>query len=118
MLLPEHNRWSPRSARAFPAARAQPARSAGSTFRTRRGFTLVEVLMVLALLALVGAVLLPSAGALLRSGQSGNMDELVTEVMQEARRTAVLTGREVALRFEPDAQRFAWDGSARGLAPA
>jgi type II secretion system protein H len=90
--------------------------SAADLQSTRRhslqGFTLVEVLLVLALLALGAAVLLPAVSGLFRQGQSASAEEVVAEVLQQARREAVLTGREVALRFEPEGQRFVWDGSA------
>jgi prepilin-type N-terminal cleavage/methylation domain-containing protein len=81
----------------------------------RHAFTLVEILLALALLALVGAVLLPSAGGLLRPHDAGRPDDVIAEVLQEVRREAVLTGREVALRFDAGTQRFAWDGSQRPL---
>jgi type II secretion system protein H len=77
-----------------------------------QGFTLVEILLVLALLVLGAAVLLPSVSGLFRTNQSGSPEEVVAEVLQQARREAVLTGKEVALHFEPETQRFVWDGSA------
>lgn len=86
--------------------------------RSRRAFTLVEVLLVLALMALVGAVLLPAAGALLRDAGTDNPDDLVAMVLQAARRDAVISGRAVALRFDVRERRFVWsagdDGAAEG----
>ncbi|HYC69606.1 MAG TPA: GspH/FimT family pseudopilin [Opitutaceae bacterium] len=72
------------------------------------GFTLVEVLLVLALMALVAAVLLPAAAALVRDPGTDNPDDLVAMVLQQARREAVVSGRTVTLRFEPRERRFAW----------
>lgn len=77
-----------------------------------RGFTLVESLLVLALLVLAATVLLPSAGALFRRTHAGNPEEEVAGILQQARRAAVLSGREVAMRFDARAQRFVWDASA------
>ncbi len=78
-------------------------------------FTLVEILLVLALMALAGTVLLPVAGALFRkSGSEGPADDLA-ELLQQVRREAVLTGREVTLQFDADAQRFTWDGPTGGF---
>jgi prepilin-type N-terminal cleavage/methylation domain-containing protein len=96
----------------FTAPFPEPARRGDGM---RRAFTLVEILLTLAMLALLGAVLLPSAGGLLRPHDPGRPDDMIAEVLQEVRREAVLTGREVALRFEVDKQRFAWDGSERSL---
>jgi len=75
---------------------------------TTRGFTLVEILLVLALLALGGAILLPSARALIDQKRSGDPEDVVATVLQQVRREAVLTGEEVVLRFEAGTQRFAW----------
>lgn len=83
-----------------------------SARRPARGFTLVEILLVLALLALGGAVLLPAAGSILRNSRSGSPEDTVSTVFQQVRREAVLSGREVTLRFESDRQRFAWGESA------
>jgi prepilin-type N-terminal cleavage/methylation domain-containing protein len=102
-LTAQAPRWNPRFARALAR------RSLGEG-----GFTLVEMLLVLALMALVAAVLLPAAGALFRAGRQVNPSDLVAEVLQEVRREAVLTGRVVTLRFDREAQRFAWDGTTGG----
>ena len=86
----------------------------------RVGFTLVEVLLVLALFVLAAAVLLPSAGGLFRSGPSANVEEELAMILQHARREAVLRGREVMLRFDAEAQRFVAEGftaRAPGEAP-
>jgi len=79
------------------------------------GFTLVEVVLVLALLALVISVLLPAAGALLRGVPGETPEETVLEAVQDARRQAVLSGREVTLRYEPAPPALAWtDGVQQG----
>lgn len=80
--------------------------------RARRGFTLVEILLVLALLALAGAVFLPAAGAIFARGRVGDVEEAVAMVLQQVRREAVLHGRPLALRFDAEAQRFLWDNAA------
>jgi prepilin-type N-terminal cleavage/methylation domain-containing protein len=79
--------------------------------RASRAFTLVEVLLVLALMALVGAVLFPAANALFPK-TGATIDDVVGDVFQQARREAVATGREVTLRFDLAGQRFAWEGAA------
>ena len=79
-----------------------------------RAFTLVEILLVLAMMAMVGAVLLPVAGTLFRNSSQENPANLVTDLLQEVRREAVLTGRPVTLRFDLETQRFTWDGGSGG----
>jgi prepilin-type N-terminal cleavage/methylation domain-containing protein len=81
------------------------------------GFTLVEVLLVLALLALVVAILLPAAGSILRNSRAGSPEDALATVFQQVRREAVLSGRELTLRFETDQQRFAWETSTAPIGP-
>jgi len=68
---------------------------------------------VLALLVLGAAALLPSAENAFRQARQENPEERIGAILQEARREAVLRGREVVMRFDPRAQRFEWEG-ARG----
>ena len=82
-----------------------------------RGFTLVESLLVLALLLLGAMVLLPAAGSVFRRARLGNPEEEVALILQQVRREAVLRGREVVMQFDARKQRFVWDESAgAGLA--
>jgi len=75
---------------------------------SRAGFTLVEVLLVLALLALIGMVLLPAAGGLMpRSG--GGWEDTVAESLQKVRREAVVSGRELTMRFNPENRCLIWE---------
>lgn len=86
-----------------------------------RAFSLVEVLLVLALLALGGTVLISSAGTLWGRGPVARPEDAIAAVLQQVRREAVLTGREIVLRFDRRDRRFSWDGatgSATGAAGA
>lgn len=76
------------------------------------GFTLVETLIVLALLLLGAMVLLPAAGAVFERARLVNPEETVAVILQQVRREAVLRGREVVLQFDARAQRFVWDEEA------
>jgi type II secretory pathway pseudopilin PulG len=79
------------------------------------GFTLVEVILVLALLVLIISVLLPAAGTLLRGARGETAEETALTVLQDARRQAVISGREVALRYEPAEHALVWtDGVQDG----
>jgi hypothetical protein len=72
----------------------------------------VELVLVLALFILFIAVLIPAAGALFRGAQHEAPEETALEVLQDARRLAVLNGHEVRLVFEPETHRFVWtDGT-------
>lgn len=95
------------------------------TLRTRRplprrspgegGFTIVEAVLVLALVVLIVSVLLPAAGSLLRGMHGETAEETVLSTLQDARRQAVVSGREVALRFEPAERALVWtDGVQTG----
>lgn len=79
---------------------------------SNRGFTLVESLLVLALLVLGAMVLLPAAGAVFRRARLINPEEEVAVILQQVRREAVLQGREMRMHFDARAQRFVWDESA------
>jgi type II secretory pathway pseudopilin PulG len=81
-------------------------------------FTLVEILLVLAMMAMASAVLIPAAGVFFRRAQQENPNDLVAEVLQDARRAAILSGKPVALRFEAGTQRFIWDGGSRAAGEA
>lgn len=70
----------------------------------------METLLVLALLVLGGTILLPSAAAIFRRSGSGGPEEAVAAVLQQARREAVLRGREVVMHFDAKTQRLGWDG--------
>lgn len=66
--------------------------------------------MVLALMALAGTVLIPAASALFHRRGSGDIADVMADVLQQARREAVLSGREIVMRFDAPAQRFTWEG--------
>jgi type II secretion system protein H len=101
----QDQRWHRRLAQVKPAP--------GEGF-TARAFTLIEILLVLALMALAGAALLPAAGAIFNQSSGENPADQVTAILQEVRREAVLGGRPVTLRFNAGTQRFAWDGISGG----
>lgn len=78
-----------------------------------RAFTLVEVLLVLALLALIVSIMLPAGGALLRDARETSFEGTVLAAVQDARREAVLTGREVELRHETATRTLVWSDGRR-----
>lgn len=69
------------------------------------GFTLLEILLVLALIGLLAGVLIGGSMALI-SPKNPSVDELFWKVVQEARKTALESSREVHLRFDAKEKSF------------
>ncbi len=75
----------------------------------RRGFTLVEVLLVLALLALLGSLLVPGVGSMLRAMDERAPEQVAAEAVLAARAAALEGGRTVVLRYDAETRAFVWD---------
>ncbi|MDP1581489.1 MAG: prepilin-type N-terminal cleavage/methylation domain-containing protein [Candidatus Didemnitutus sp.] len=84
---------------------------------TRAGFTLVEVLLVLALLALLAAVFIPGVNSILRDINARGPDQLLSEAMLAARHEALATGRVVELRYHTEARQLWWSETAPRAEP-
>lgn len=77
------------------------------------GFTLVETLLVLAVVMLLGALLLPGVNSLLRTVGGEDPDRTVWDAITAAREQALTTNRTVWLRFDPKRRLLTW-GEASG----
>jgi prepilin-type N-terminal cleavage/methylation domain-containing protein len=77
-----------------------------------RGFSLLEVLLVVAIIGLIASVLI--GGALPLFGeQAVAPNDVFWRVVQEARKTALKSGREIRLKWDKDKKRFLLlDGTA------
>ncbi|MEI7551665.1 MAG: GspH/FimT family pseudopilin [Verrucomicrobiota bacterium] len=83
----------------------------------RRGFTLLEILLALALIALLSGVLI-SGSAQLLANRPTTPEEVFWAAVQQARAAALKTEREVRLSFDPKDQNFVLDdGAARQVLP-
>lgn len=71
----------------------------------RRGFTLLEILLTLALIGLLSAFLVGGSARLL-STRGATPAEVFWQAVAEARRTALQSGREVRLRFDAETRAF------------
>jgi len=72
---------------------------------SRRGFTLLEVLITIALIALLAGVLVVGTNRLLRS-KPLSADELFWVAANATRKEALLNNRDVRLRFDAKAREF------------
>ncbi len=81
--------------------------------RAGRAFTLVEVLVVIALIALLGTLLIAGSISLLRN-QGKSIDDIFWLAVQSARKEALQSGRDVRLSYDPKAKAFVLDD---GIAP-
>jgi len=78
------------------------ARAAG-----RAGFTLVEVLLVLALMALISGVLILGAANLMEGGKD-DPEAALLALLQKVRREAVERDQVIELRIEDDGSTLTW----------
>lgn len=73
--------------------------------RRARGFTLLEILLVLAIIALMATVLIGGAVNLL-SEKPVAPDDVFWKVVQESRKAALTSGREMRLTFDDKDKKF------------
>lgn len=82
---------------------AAPARLA-----SRGGFTLIEVLLTLALLALLATVLIPGVNSMFSAMNDRGPEQQLSEALLAARSEALETGRTVELRFDTEKRQLVW----------
>lgn len=82
--------------------------------RKPAGFTLLEILLSIAIIALLGAVLIGGSVRLL-ADQPVSADEVFWQAVQEGRKAALRSEHEIRLKFDREMKRFQL---VDGLAPA
>ncbi len=73
------------------------------------GFTLLEILAVLALIGLISALLIGSGEALLRAMAKDDIETATLGAVASARHSAVLTGRPLELRYDEKTRQLDWE---------
>ncbi len=76
------------------------------------GFTLLEIVVVLALFGLITALLIGGSGALLRAIGREDVENTALNAIASARHEAVLSGRTLELRLDEKTRVLDW-GAAR-----
>lgn len=77
--------------------------------RRRAGaFSLLEIVMVLALFGLIASLLIAGAGALLRRSDRDGAEQKALAAVAAARHQAVLAGRVLTLAFDRKTRRLDW----------
>ena len=102
---------APRPARLDRGAACPPA--PGLLAPARRGFTLVEILLTLALLALFATLFLPGVNSMVSAMNERSAEQQLAEAVLAARSEALETGRTVDLTFAAEPRQLRW-----GLADA
>src|SRR3954466_12607608 len=73
--------------------------------RSSRGFTLLEVLLSIAIIALLSAVLVGGSAHLLTE-QPVTVDEVFWKAVQEARKTALKAEHDIRLKYDKEKRQF------------
>lgn len=99
------HRWMP-GPPAASTARFRPVFSTASSFRGARfGFTLLELLLALAIIALLASVLIGGSATLLND-RAVTPSDVFWKTVQECRKTALKTGNDVRLAFDSKGKKF------------
>jgi len=82
----------------------------------RQAFTLIEIMVVVALMGIICGIAVPNLYQMAKKEGLRRAVSDLKDVCANARAQAILSGREVSVRFDPPARRFGISGSA--AAPA
>lgn len=82
------------------------------------GFTLIEMLVVLAILGLIGGLAFPRLQQAVRTQEFRAAGSTVAAMLREARARAVRSGRPVRFAASPDGSGYSSDGGAGATFPS
>lgn len=77
----------------------------------------MEVLLVLALMALLATVLVPGANSMLNAINDRGIEQQLSETLLAARSEALESGRMVEVRFDADKRQLVWGAAAERADP-
>jgi prepilin-type N-terminal cleavage/methylation domain-containing protein len=83
--------------------------------RRRSGYTLIEILLALAIVALVGALVLPGLNSMLRTIGNEEPDRILWDAITAAREDALNRNHAIWLRFDEKEKLLLW-GDGRTVA--
>jgi len=109
------NPWQLTNDRRDPAPRKAPSARVPRGPRRLRAFTLIEVMIVVAIMGLIAAMGVPS---ILQTFRKEGMRKAMSDVMDvcgEARTRAILQNQTTAVVFYPPERRFGLEGAAEGV---
>jgi prepilin-type N-terminal cleavage/methylation domain-containing protein len=84
--------------------------------RRARGFTLLEILLVMLIIALLGTVIIGASSALLKN-RAVTPSEVFWSAVQEARKTALKGGKDVRFTFDAKEKKFVLSDATNADAP-
>ena len=76
-----------------------------SRSRRARGFTLLEILLVIAIIALLASVLIGGSARLI-GDQAVSVDDVFWKAVREARKTALKSEHDIRLKFDKEKKQF------------
>lgn len=92
------------------------ARSSIRGLRRTRAFTLLELIMVLALFGLVGALIVGSGAAMLRESDEASVEQKALAAVAAVRHQSVLSGQPLELRYDEKTRVIDWGAGNMTLA--
>lgn len=108
----------PRTEPSCPAASTQADRQSAAGSRSRRAFTLTEMLLVVFILGVVAAALIPEAQAWQSRAQVREAATALQSTLQTARTRAIESGETWTVRIDPAGNRFTIEPATRRDLPA
>lgn len=94
---------------------SQKSSFGGGRFWPSKGFTLLEILVVIALLGLLSAVLIGGSNSLLRTKDQQDLESIAFGAITMTREHAVLTGGTMQLRLDEKARTLDWGAGPLSL---